>query len=98
MLDLVVKYTLNLYSFILDVENLIMEHMVKTNNEEGLTMWMCSVCGKSGSHKNSIKAHVQTHLNVKQMCPHCGKPSKNKESLRCHIRIYHKEIFEVSLR
>jgi len=74
-----------------DVDDLIVQHMRKNLSDDGKTLWACNFCGKSSSHKNSIKAHVQTHLNVEQICPQCGKPSKNKEALRCHIRLYHKE-------
>ena len=77
---------------LLDVDDLILENMRKSLDEEGKILWSCAFCGKSARHKNSIKAHTQTHLSVEQNCPVCGKPSKNKESLRNHIRLYHKEM------
>ena len=73
-----------------DEDELIMQNMRKNLTEEGKTEWMCCVCGRSGNHKNSIKAHVQTHLNLEQNCVVCGKASKNKEALRCHMKLYHK--------
>jgi len=75
-----------------DVDDLVLQNMTKSLDEEGKILWSCAFCGKSARHKNSIKAHTQTHLSVEQNCPVCGKPSKNKESLRIHMRLYHKEM------
>ena len=81
-----------LMPLLLDVDDLILQNMRKSLDEEGKILWSCAFCGKSARHKNSIKAHTQTHLSVEQNCTVCGKPSKNKESLRIHMRLYHKEM------
>ena len=66
--------------------NLQIEQMMEKN--EGL--WQCKVCGKTASHKTTIKQHAETHIEgVSYSCHICNKTFSAKHNLGRHISNFH---------
>ena len=79
-----------------ELDDIILNNLVKSRNEVGKTEWRCNLCGKKGLHKTTMMRHIETHLEQAQLnCPHCDKVSRTREALRVHIRDYHKQKGEV---
>ena len=53
-------------------------------------MWGCKICGYTSSFKNSLKKHVEKHMDGPAYpCSRCGKSLKTTESLRIHYMRSH---------
>jgi len=65
-------------------------------DENGLKVWSCNVCHKTGKERRDLMRHVETHFSVEQNCHLCGKSAKNREALRSHIKTYHKPINSIN--
>ena len=53
-------------------------------------MWGCNICGYTSSFKNSLKKHVEKHIEGSAYpCSRCGKSLKTTESLRLHYMRSH---------
>jgi hypothetical protein len=69
-----------------------MTYIVK--REDGVTGWMCTVCGKSNTQKSNVLSHVESaHFpgTFIYTCVHCAKKMNTKNALNIHIRREHKQ-------
>ena len=67
-----------------------LEQMVVKN--EG--MWMCKVCGKTGTSRTNIKSHTEEHVEgISYFCEKCHKTFPRKQRLNDHISRVHSELF-----
>merc|ERR1712179_719110 len=56
-------------------------------------VWTCKVCGKTGSRKDHMKRHAETHIEgMSHVCNICSKTFKNKNSLDVHVSYIHSNI------
>ena len=53
--------------------------------------WECKVCNRSFARKDSLKQHIETHLEgVSYDCPMCEKTFRSRHSLAMHKHRNHK--------
>lgn len=59
----------------------------------------CHICGKILSRKQTLKIHMQTHLDCRSMynCELCPASFTWKENLTRHVRIKHEFIIKKEL-
>ena len=51
----------------------------------GKTLWKCAQCDYSPKHKNTLKEHVETHIQgIQKECALCEKTFSTTNSLRVH--------------
>ena len=66
--------------------------VMKQENENGLIMWACTVCG----HATKQRYHLTTHIEAKHIqsdgfpCMHCNKLCPSKNALGTHVSRYHR--------
>ena len=67
------------------------QHKTETMYEQWFQgMWGCKICGYTSSFKNSLKKHVEKHMDGPAYpCSRCGKSLKTTESLRIHYMRSH---------
>jgi len=73
-----------------DEENKVKENdrkaKAKTMMEELDGAWFCKVCGKSMKRKGHLRAHVESHMDVKYTCKPCDRSYRTWDNLREHFR------------
>ena len=71
----------------LDVLEQIDENIVRNSDN----MWECKICSRSFARKDSLKQHIETHLEgVSYDCPMCEKTFRSRHSLKQHKHKFHK--------
>ena len=69
----------------------ISKKMEKMKDDEGMTMWKCTECGKMLKNKRKLQMHVEIHLEgYSHTCSHCGRVHKTRGSLQAHISVVHR--------
>ena len=59
--------------------------------DDGINSWKCTVCGKTAKAGQTIKRHIETHLEgLSYTCNQCGKVSKSSNALNAHVSVYHR--------
>ncbi|XP_065082092.1 zinc finger and BTB domain-containing protein 24-like [Ochlerotatus camptorhynchus] len=54
--------------------------------------FVCDICGLRCSSKNSLKSHMDRHLNkFEHVCPYCQRGHNTKGDLRNHIKFAHSD-------
>jgi DNA-directed RNA polymerase subunit RPC12/RpoP len=91
----VIHYTINqaLVFLIFIDEELVNNHLEKTFDANGYTLWRCQACQYASKYKFNVTEHVKIrHLQLLDyvQCPHCAQECATKNSLRSHIWRLHK--------
>ena len=77
-----------------DLEQLkseILKRIEKVQNEKGVFVWKCTVCGKTNKKKDKVQIHVEIHLEgFSHVCVYCTKVHKTRMALAVHMSSYHK--------
>ena len=61
-------------------------------------VWICKVCGKTASQRQSIQRHAETHLGgMSHACHICSKTFTNTHRLSSHISGIHSELFSCDI-
>ena len=69
----------------------ISDRMEKMEDEKGLSMWRCKVCGKIVRRRHKMMLHVEIHIEgFNHKCAHCYKVLKTTGALQGHMRLLHK--------
>ena len=69
----------------------ISQKIERTKDEEGMTMWKCTECGKLMKSKGKLEMHVEIHLEgFSHYCPQCGRSHKTRNSLQAHVSMVHR--------
>ena len=74
-----------------ELDEQISESVTQIVDRNGLKVWSCIVCHKTGKERRDLLRHAETHFSVEQSCRFCGKTAKNREALRSHIKSYHRQ-------
>ena len=60
--------------------------------EDGISSWICTVCGKTAKTKQHMKMHVETHMEgLSYPCNNCGKISRSSNQLNTHVSMFHRK-------
>lgn len=62
--------------------------------------FICDICKKSYSHKNTLKNHIKTHTDEPERykCKICDKSYIKKHALVCHVRAQHLKVHTYSCK
>jgi len=61
-------------------------------------VWKCRICGKTGTHKQTIKNHAEIHMEgISYSCHVCSKTFSNRNCLNVHISGIHSELFSCDI-
>ena len=59
--------------------------------EDEISIWRCTVCGKTAKTKRDVGRHIETHLEgLSYSCHHCGKVSRSSNALNTHVSTFHR--------
>lgn len=74
-----------------ELDEQISQSVTQVVDPNGLRIWSCVVCHKTGKERRDLLRHVEIHFSLQQNCSYCGKTAKNREALRSHVKTYHKQ-------
>ena len=58
--------------------------------EEGITMFLCSLCKKTSRHRKNIRRHMVTHLRLKPYsCSYCSHAFSDPSNRKRHEKRQH---------
>ncbi|XP_025114767.1 zinc finger protein 208-like isoform X6 [Pomacea canaliculata] len=64
-------------------------------SKDGAKMFQCDHCAFTHIAPSKMRAHIETHLNLKQYkCPVCGRRANWKYDIRKHMKVEHSECKE----
>ena len=66
--------------------------MLKSLNENGLSVWACTQCDYVAKQKVNLGNHIEAkHIQSNGYnCYHCGKLYPSKNALSSHVSRYHR--------